>query len=368
LNRGFSIYLDLVRFSAACLVYLSHSNQRWLTQDGVPMTGYAHAAVIAFFVLSGYVISYVTDRKERTWHEYAAARLSRIYSVAVPAVFLTVLLDAVGRTLYPEIYRYPFDYFALRIASSLSFLNEVWFVSITSFSNVPYWSVCYEAWYYVFFGIAMFVPRRIALVLCIVLAALLGPKIILLAPVWILGALLYRWERLRNISYMASWVLVIGSSVGIVGFYTSGIGVHVDEYVKISLGVERYRSLVWSWHFLSDYILGTLFFLHLAGMRNVATRLKSLPAGIEKPIRFLASYTFTLYLLHQPLFLFWASVIQGDPAGRSYWVLTTIGVAVSVLAIGYLTEHKRRFLTAWIHELLLSASARGARALGVRSN
>jgi len=297
-----------------------------------------------------------------------AARLSRIYSVAVPAVLLTVLLDAVGRTLYPSIYGYPFDYFAVRIASSLVFLNEVWFVSITSFSNVPYWSVCYEFWYYVFFGIVMFVRGRAALALCVGLALLLGPKIVLLAPIWILGAVLYRWEKLHLIPYALSWALVIGSSIAIVGFYTSGFGARVDEYVKVLLGVERYRSLTWSWHFLSDYILGTLFFLHLAGMRNVTARLHALPAAIERPIRFLASYTFTLYLLHQPLFLFWASVIQGNPAGRSFWVLTTITVALSVFAVGYLTEQKRHFLTAWIHERLLWVGTRRARTVGVRGN
>ncbi|MCC6531365.1 MAG: acyltransferase [Burkholderiales bacterium] len=365
MNRGFSLYLDIVRFSAACLVYLSHSNKRWLVDDPLPASGHAHAAVIVFFVLSGYVIAYVTDVKERVWHDYLAARLSRIYSVALPAVFLTIALDAAGRTLYPDIYGYPFDQFATRISSSLLFLNEVWFVSITSFSNVPYWSVCYELWYYVLFGILMFAPRKWALVLALGLLAVLGPKIALLAPIWILGALLYHWKRMRSLSYAASWALVIGSTLAIVGFTLSGAAAVIDGYVKDVLGAERYRSLVWSWHFLSDYVLAILFFAHLAGMRNVAARIVSIASLVERPIRFLASYTFTLYLLHQPLFLFWASVIRGDAAGPSYWILTTGAVGISVVAIGYVTEHKRYRVTAWIRERLLSFGIRGARRLGV---
>ncbi len=39
-------------------------------------------------------------------------------------------------------------------------LNEVWFISITSFSNVPYWSICYEMWYYVGFALIVFLPGR----------------------------------------------------------------------------------------------------------------------------------------------------------------------------------------------------------------
>lgn len=365
MNRGFSVYLDLVRFAAACLVYLSHSSVQWLTKGGIPASGHAHAAVIVFFVLSGYVIAYITDTKERSWHDYAAARLSRIYSVAVPAVLLTVALDAAGRMLYPGIYGFPFDRFAIRIPSSLLFLNEVWFVSITNFSNVPYWSVCYEAWYYVFFGLLVFAPKRLAIGACCVLALLLGPKIALLAPVWVMGVVLYRWQRLRALPDALSWLLVVASTGGLVLFQTLGVAAAVDGVVKTLLGVERYRSLVWSWHFLSDYLLGALVFVHLAGVRGLAARVQSLPAPVERPIRFLASYTFTLYLLHQPLLFFWGSLIQGDPAGYRFWIVTTICVALSVLGIGYFTEHKRHLLTAWIRERLRPAGTGGVRSLGV---
>ena len=36
MNKPFSIYLDLVRFAAACLVYLAHSNRRLLMVDVPP--------------------------------------------------------------------------------------------------------------------------------------------------------------------------------------------------------------------------------------------------------------------------------------------------------------------------------------------
>ena len=52
MNRAFSTYLDLVRFSAACLVYLWHSNMRLLTTELLPASGYGHSSVIVFFVLS----------------------------------------------------------------------------------------------------------------------------------------------------------------------------------------------------------------------------------------------------------------------------------------------------------------------------
>lgn len=124
LPKAFSIYLDLVRFLAACLVYVYHSNQRWLIEPILPLAQHGHSAVIVFFVLSGYVIAYVTDTKERDWATYAASRLSRVYSVALPTIVLTLLLDSIGRQLLAAPYGYPFDWFSVRILGAL--LNFKW--------------------------------------------------------------------------------------------------------------------------------------------------------------------------------------------------------------------------------------------------
>ena len=77
MNKAFSIYLDLVRFLAACLVYVSHTNLRLLSTEIVPISSYGRSAVTVFFVLSGFVIAYITDTKETKWTVYAASRLSR---------------------------------------------------------------------------------------------------------------------------------------------------------------------------------------------------------------------------------------------------------------------------------------------------
>ncbi|MBK8384290.1 MAG: hypothetical protein IPL11_00850 [Candidatus Accumulibacter sp.] len=71
----------------------------------------------------------------------------------IPAVLLTPVLDMIGRSA-PDLYlkTIPSDYVWLRIAASLVFLAEVWTISITTFSNVPYWSLNHEVWYYVLFG------------------------------------------------------------------------------------------------------------------------------------------------------------------------------------------------------------------------
>lgn len=359
MNKGFSVYLDLVRFIAACLVYIYHSNQRLLVEEILPASNFGHSSVIVFFVLSGFVIAYVTDSKENTWTSYWASRLSRVYSVAVPAIVLTLLLDSIGRNLLPALYAgYPYDQFVIRSLGSLLFANEVWFISITSFSNVPYWSICYEIWYYAAFGILMFMPRGTAIALLLLLAMVLGPKIILLAPIWGMGVLLYHWQAPRRLSTGASWWLLSGTVAAIVLFHYHGISPAMTEWLKGQMGPDLHREFTFSKFFPADYILGILVASNFAAMRNVAAQIEPLMHIIKRPVKTLASYTFTLYLLHQPLFLFWAAVLRGDPSGHGYWLATTLLMAVSVGIIGYFTENKRHGLRMCIERALIRINGR----------
>lgn len=362
MNRPFSIYLDLVRFTAAVLVYLWHSNQRALVQDILPASSYGHSAVIVFFVLSGYVIAYVTDTKEKTWVSYSASRLSRVLSVTVPAVFLTLLLDTAGRSLYPAIYaQYPYDQLVVRAIGSLLLLNEVWFISITSFSNVPYWSIAFEFWYYVLFALAMFMPPRWRVAAVLGCALLVGPKIMLLLPIWYAGVLLYRWSWLHNVSLGFGWALVVISTAGIVVFHALGVGHAADRWTEALLGSANFRLMTFARHALGDYGLCLLVFLNFAGVRRVAPSVGALLLAIERPVRWAAGYTFTLYLLHQPLFLFWTAVVRGDPRTHWFWVVVTALTAVSILVVGHFTENKRYGLRLAIGRMLTRLESRWRR-------
>ena len=355
--KPFSVYLDLVRFIAACLVYLYHSNQRWLVEPTLPASHYGHSSVIVFFVLSGYVIAYITATKEREWQSYTASRLSRVFSVAIPAIVLTIALDAVGRQLVPSAYAYPFDWFFLRIAGSLLMVNEAWFVSITTFSNVPYWSICYESWYYVAFGLVAFLPGSRAWPVIGLLALALGPKIVLLAPIWAMGVVLFRWRRLAEISEGLGWALLLSSTAGIVLFHWLGVEDTAASWFKSLVGKNWFAQFSFSRFFIGDYLLGLLVMLHFAGMRRVVGRMSPVLVAIERPVKLVAAYTFTLYLMHQPLFLFWGAVLRGDPKAYGNWIATTCLVAVSVAAIGAATEIRRHVLTRWIRQRLLAFGA-----------
>lgn len=363
-HQAFSIYLDLVRFLAAVLVYLWHSNQRRLIEPLVPMGLYGKSAVIAFFVLSGFVIAYVVHTKERDWRRFVAGRTARIFSVVIPVLMLTLMFDAIGRSLSPIVYQgqYPWDHFIVRTGASLAMLTEVWAVSITTFSNVPYWSIAYEWWYYVLFGLAVFVPGRWRWPGVVLTALLLGPKIILLAPVWLSGVLLYRWRWMAERSVGFGACLVVISLVGIWAFHYGDYVEFVDHRVSALVGERWFRLLAFSKHFLSDYLLCALVWMNFAGMRLLAPWLAPLLLAVERPVRAAASLTFTLYLLHQPALLMWAAVLRGNPREWSTWGAFTALTAVTIVLVSHFTEQRRHLLKAALERLLERTPAR-ARAV-----
>jgi len=53
--------------------------------------------------------------------------------------------------------------------------------------NPPYWSLCYEVWYYALFGAAVYLPPARRMLWLVLLAAIAGPRILLLLPVWLAG-------------------------------------------------------------------------------------------------------------------------------------------------------------------------------------
>ncbi|MGC9272004.1 acyltransferase family protein, partial [Acidiphilium sp.] len=161
MNKETSIYLDAVRFTAALAVFFDHiSGSRFTGGLFWQMGPYGPEAVDVFFVLSGFVIAYVYDTRENTPMRYAVSRFARIYSVALPALIATFILDDIGRKARPGIYEaywgYQWHGRLSQLIHAISFTNQIWFNQVQPGSNFPYWSLGFEVWYYVIFAVAVF--------------------------------------------------------------------------------------------------------------------------------------------------------------------------------------------------------------------
>jgi len=356
MDRATSIYLDIVRFLAAITVFIVHASYERFTDGELPFLWrishlglwpipyIGNDAVMVFFVLSGFVIAYVANTKEKTIEEYFLSRFARLYSVVFPALIITVCLDYFGSNVDFSVYDggwYQSDMPLVRILTNLFFVNELWFSSIRPFSNGPFWSIGYEFWYYVLFAIAFYLKKPFKYFLFVLVCLLVGPKILLLAPVWLLGVLAYYISSKNYISESVGWILFVISIVGYLLYRVNGGNEYVLELTRSWLGEDNYESLLWSKYFLSSYIIGVFITINFIAVTVVSTRVASVLILIESPVRFLASYTFILYLLHYPLLQFFTAIshdIQSEDARR---LLVILGTIVTIWVLGYATEKQK---------------------------
>lgn len=342
LDASVSLYLDLARVSAAMLVLLHHVFEPPFHAAGVHLPG--RSAVIVFFVISGFVIAYATEGQTDA-RRYVVARNARIYSVAVPALILTGVLHAAGISLWGADHS-SFDRPVLRLLLSLTFVNQLWNLTVAPLENGPYWSLCYEVWYYVAFGVFMFMRgwARWAMLAAVMLVC--GPRILLLAPPWILGVLVYRQMRAGSDARRTSRPFLIWTTMFLIALFGYNPADLVSQVIGSSLEEGYWRVLGLGvfiggdWRFPSDWLLGLLFALSLRYAAGVFPP-DAAAGGLGRSIKEASAYTFSLYLYHAPLLIFLHPALRALlPSPLLPWVTTGLLVAL-IVALGHVTERRK---------------------------
>jgi peptidoglycan/LPS O-acetylase OafA/YrhL len=323
---NFSTYLDLVRFLAAMVVFLGHaSGTNWTAGFLWQLGAYGDTCVVIFFVLSGFVIGYVSDEKERTPEAYVASRVARLWSVVIPALALTFVVDWLGVRAAPELYYgqpwFAGDYPALRYLASLLMVQEVWDLNLVPGVNLPFWSLSYEAFYYLFFGIIFYGRTPLKWLAVALFLVVSGPVIAMLFPVWGMGYLAYRLCRSASLSVPLCMALALTG-------------------LLLLAGSPYLRSLPWlqfgimGEEVLGRYVEGLAFFMHLLGVYGLARSMPKLPTRFRARITTVAATTFPLYLLHRPLIQFFS---YAGPDDASSWQRRTVIIAGTLLFVGLAT-------------------------------
>jgi peptidoglycan/LPS O-acetylase OafA/YrhL len=364
LSEQFSLYLDLVRFTAAVLVVITHFVQYNIVSSEaaarVPQLG--REAVMAFFVLSGFVIAYTTHQKRLSIGEYAIARFSRIYSVALPLLLLAFLTAWVVHLYAPVASpaTYQLDRAWLYIPFHALFLGELWNFSETPPWLTPYWSLSYEVWYYVFFAACYYLRGVRRLLLAGLIFAILGHKLWLLLPVWLSGVGLYHWhqrgaaipQRVALVGWAATLAALALYKCTDLGIYLRALGNDIWPWPHLRLGsADRY---------LADYVVCALIWTHFACAAN---------AGFSRLIRFrtairsIASFTFTLYLAHALVVGLWHHIYGYESSNPAHIALITTAIALFTCALALVTERQKPRLQAALEQLSgLAVRCRQARA------
>lgn len=348
-SRPMSLLLDLVRGLAALVVLMGHVIAFGMYTGPFPFAEQmAHNAVVVFFILSGLVIAHSVIGRGTSARDYIIARASRIVPVAVFAVafslaaFLFARWAGLGEGMVP-----PYDRAdAATVLLPLVFLSEgplgqglVW--------NPAYWSLAYEVWFYALFGAAVFLRGWLRVLVLGCFAVIAGWKILLMMPIWLMGAALVHWQhRLILPLKLAPLVLVPGVAVAILAdawatpgvlAFSGWLGMHYED-----LGFTRYV--------LTDTAMGLGIALVFIGLRPVAEVLAPLLERVARPVHWLAGCSFTLYLLHTPILL----LIRGYGVGAGDSVVVFVALLALVVGacamLATVIEHKspqlRRAMTA----------------------
>jgi len=334
LSQTTSFFLDVLRLFAAFTVFSVHVVILWHPSHYTPFEArFVHRAVIIFFVLSGYVIAYSTLRKERDPRAYVLARLSRLYSVLLPALVLTALLQVVGTALNPA----PYDAIArghdpVRYGLVALFLQSVWILNSAPPTNAPFWSLCHEFWYYALFGAAVLIrPVKVRLAVIAGLALVCGMNVLLLMPSWLLGVGSYAWGRAARIPRGIALLMLAVVLAAIALSY-----LYLPDWPFPVAHPPFYYSAAAT----SDAMVGLLFAL-LVWLFDQALRDVRVPDRLDAAVRWFADHTYSLYLYHFPLLFFTAAVVPFDHGSVPAVAGMILLVLAVVFSLSLLTESKR---------------------------
>ncbi len=254
-------------------------------------TGFAHQAVVIFFVLSGWLVGGSLLNKlndPRAIESYAIDRMTRLWIVLIPVFLLTLLFALFTENVHPAAAGFELanEY---SFASFIGNLLGLQTMAVLPFGgNFPLWSLANETWYYVLFPLLAIgwrgpapATRIGAALLALLVMVSVAPAITLYFSIWLLGA---ACSRIRIDAGRAARVLffVIFAALAV--------------YFRLRGNNDDMNSDA----FLQDLVYSIAFLLFLGSMQ-----FKLPPAPVwhrlQRVGEVLSSFSFTLYVLHIPL-------------------------------------------------------------------
>ncbi len=347
-----SAYLDALRAAGANLVIASHVLALYFgIRDPY---SFGNLGVAIFFLLSGFL----TMQSMLNWLKkpeprlpgFVADRVARIMTPYVPALILiaianvfiatnpsqgganTGVLTFIGNLLLLQDHA---------VFQGLEFagMDVAWRIRAYN-SAEPFWTVAIEMWIYISMGMFVFCVlkrERIDRWLGAALAAIALPVLIWnaaagggksLSLIWLLGAiagyLFYVWrsQGYPNIRSVGT-VLALCGTVALIG--RAG-----------KIGFQPY-----------DFQTATLMALVMFGVLALLMCVKSVPGVLRGSVNFLASYSYSLYLIHNTVLILVLEHVKTDSA----WAHVAIAV-IAAHGCAYLLyvsfERHYRIVGRWL--------------------
>jgi peptidoglycan/LPS O-acetylase OafA/YrhL len=359
-----SAYLDALRAAGANLVIASHVLALYFgIRDPY---AFGNLGVALFFLLSGFLIMQSMlnwlNKPEPRLPGFLADRVARIMTPYVPALVLIALANlllidtnhGLGGT-NTGVFAFLGNLLLLQdhaVFQGLEFAGIDFAWRIRSYNSAePFWTVAIEMWIYVSMGLFFFCVlkrERIDRWLGAVLAAIALPVFIWnaaagggksLSLIWLLGAIagylfhLWRAGGYANIRSIGLAVTLFGT-VALIG----RVG---------KIGFQPY-----------DFQTATLMAMVMFGVLALLMCVKRAPALLRGSVNFLASYSYSLYLIHNTVLI----LVLENVRTQNAWTHVAIAViaAHGCAYLLYVTfERHYRIVGRWLRpkfEQVLSPS------------
>lgn len=313
IDANVSFVMDLTRFSLAFAVAAGHWTQPFFQEGWVDLTPMAFAAVGGFFVLSGFTIRMLNPTGSFALTRYGIDRISRLWSVALPALLITGLLDftsyCINDRYYIDHWGDSIDHPIFRFLVNSVFLSQIWGHNVSPLSNSPYWSLSYEAIFYILFG--FFMARRIIPML--IAAIIAGPNILYLMILWLMGVAAFEIFD-RSHTPKRSVVLCVSSAFTAIVLCLILSTRFADVKYILDICKNRYfgvfntsLGMVNNTFVIAALLFAPILLSLLSGARLLGSFM-TVSTPIVRLSRRIGDFTFPLYLFHFPLFVLCGSI------------------------------------------------------------
>lgn len=325
-NDKRNITMDFIRGISAVLVCCGHLRAVMfvdfvsLESDSVIdrffyfSTSLGHEAVMVFFVLSGFFVggSIISKKLKFKFDSYLIARLSRLWTVLIPALIFTLLLDMITRAYFPDILSGEY-FFQLNSgpsngysASFLTFFSNIAFLQAIYTpvfgSNGPLWSLTNEFWYYITFPLALIafgaikiskIKRLVFAIALVVVFYFFAYQVFGGFIIWLFGVVVFIIYQ-KNVFNFGYWFTGLTLSLFILSLIASKTPVLTSMIIVPS-----------------DFVVGLTFSLFLISLRNIEGK-QWVKKYFSKISFWLSDISYTLYVIHFPIFILIYGVFYKD--------------------------------------------------------
>ncbi|HJW56038.1 MAG TPA: acyltransferase family protein, partial [Burkholderiaceae bacterium] len=299
-----SLVISLVRGGAAIEVAIAHLraqafpgyksivNPNLMFQGLVFLSGFAHQAVVLFFLLSGWLVGGSLLNKtgnENAVKNYVIDRMTRLWVVLVPAFVLTLIFGILENKVSMQgiIYSHANEY------SAFSFLGNMLGLQTIFFQNYGYnfslWSLANETWYYILFPLLLglvfakeIYTKFLSGILILTIASFVSYPILLFFSLWLLGVVFSR-IKIDASRFFQSMFFVVFCVVAVY-FRIKGLN---DDLTPDS--------------FIQDAIYSISFLVFLSSLQYEANLKSSFIKSIRSIGKLFSEFSFSLYVIHIPI-------------------------------------------------------------------